>query len=142
MNLKNIFAPFRSAAYLLVLYCLLHTAGGMRATRSFGAEADAVFDQMKTVQFVFNGSPSTWYGFWFGFGIMFSVFLILSAVIAWQLNKVAPAAWSNVSVIAWALCLAHLVTAFLSWKYFFLAPALFGVAISSLTAYGAYRKAG
>jgi len=112
----------------------------MLAQKSLGPSADAVFDQMKAVRFVFNGANCTWYGFWFGFGITVSVFLLLSAVIAWQLDRVPASAWPAVSPMAWALVLSHAVNAFLAWKYFFLGPALFGVAITALLAYGTYRK--
>ena len=142
MGLMKYFTPFRSATYLLILYCVAHTAGGMLAQESLGPQADAVFALMKSVRFDFNGATSTWYGFWFGFGMMVSVFLLLLALIAWQLGEVPPTAWPAVSAIAWALAAAHAVTAVLSWKYFFLGPALFGVAISTLLAYGAYSLTG
>jgi hypothetical protein len=132
--------PFRIATYLLVLFCAAHTAGGMLAQESLGPSADAVFEQMKAVQFQFNGATCTWYGFWFGFGITVSVFLLLSAVIAWQLDKVPPNSWPAVSTIAWALVVSHAINAYLSWRYFFLGPVIFGVVITALMAYGAHRK--
>lgn len=138
--MKKYFTPFRIATYLLLLFCAGHTAGGMLAQESLGASADAVFEQMKTVRFVFNGASCTWYGFWFGFGITASVFLLLSAVIAWQLDKVPAASWPAVSFIAWALVVSQGVNAFLGWKYFFLGPAMFGVVITALMAYGIHRK--
>ncbi|RKH54244.1 hypothetical protein D7X55_10175 [Corallococcus sp. AB049A] len=140
MPLKRYFTPFRCATYLLLLYCAAHTAGGMLAQASLGAEADAVFAQMKSVSFDFNGAASTWYGFWFGFGMMVSVFLVLSAVIAWQLDNVPVDSWRAVSGMAWALAVAHAVTALLSWKYFFMGPTVFGIAITLLMAVGTYRK--
>lgn len=132
--------PFRIAAYLLVLFCAMHTVGGMMTQASLGANADAVFEQMKTTRFVFNGASCTWYGFWFGFGITASVFLFVSAIVAWQLDKVPATSWRAVSVIAWALVAAHVANAILGYAYFFLGPAIFGVAISGLMAYGAHRK--
>lgn len=136
----KLLTPFRIATYLLVLYGLAHTAGGMLAEDSLGPSADAVFAQMKAVTFDFNGSTSTWYGFWFGFGIMVSVFLAASAFIAWKLDAVPPDAWPVVSPIAWTLVVAHGVNAVLGWRYFFAGPALFGVAITTLLAVGAWRK--
>lgn len=134
------FTPFRIATYLLLLFCAAHTGGGMLSEKSLGFKADGVFALMKAVHFDFNGSDCTYYGFWFGFGITVSVFLLLSAVIAWQLDKVPASAWPAVSVIAWALVVSHAVNAFIGWKYFFLGPALFGIAITALMAYGAHRK--
>src|SRR4029453_6686834 len=99
-----------------------HTAGGMLAQKSLGPAADTVFAAMKVVHFDFNGSDFTWYGFWFGVGLTVSVFLLFSAVVAWQLDKVDRAQWPAVSVIAWALVVSHVASTVLSFKYFFVGP--------------------
>jgi hypothetical protein len=132
--------PYRIATYLLVLFFLGHTAGGMLAQKSLGPESDAVFAAMKSVRFVFNGATCTWYGFWFGFGLTVSAFLLLSAVISWQLDRIAPASWPVVSVIAWALFASHVFNTVLAWAYFFAGPGVFGIAISLLMAIGALQK--
>lgn len=133
--------PFKIAAGLLVLYGFLHTAGGMLSQESMGPDADRVFEQMKAVHFNFNGADATWYGFWFGFGIMVSAFLFMSAVMAWKLEGVTREAWPQVSLVAWSLFATHVVCAALSFRYFFVGPGVFGVLISALLAFGAVRKA-
>jgi hypothetical protein len=132
--------PFRLATYLLALYAAAHTLGGMLSGQSFGPASDAVVASMKAVSFDFNGSSSTWYGFWFGFGLMVSIFLFFSAVTAWQLEKVGPESWPAVSVVAWALVASHVCNAFLSFTYFFAAPGTFATMISILLAVGTVRK--
>lgn len=133
-------SPFRLASYLLVLFCVGHTAGGMLGQKSFGPASDAVFAAMKSVHFDFNGADSTWYGFWFGFGITISAYIVFSAVVAWQLDRVPPEHWAHVSAIAWALAAMQLTSALLSFKYFFLGPALLGLVITALLAFGAVKK--
>ena len=133
-------SPFRIATYLLVLFFLGHTGGGMLAQKSLGPAADTVFTAMKTVHFDFNGSDCTWYGFWFGFGLTVSVFLLLSAVISWQLDSVSREQWPAVSVIAWALVGSHVVNTALSFKYFFVGPGIFGTAVVGLMTAGSLRK--
>jgi len=132
--------PFRVASVLLVIFCALHTAGGMLAQKSLGADSDAVFEAMQRVHFRFNGADSTWYGFWLGFGLTTSLFLLLSAIIAWQLERVPASEWSRVSVIAWSLCVSHAVNTVLAWKYFFAGPGVFGILITLLIAAGAILK--
>jgi hypothetical protein len=132
--------PYRIATYLLVLFFAGHTGGGMLAQKSLGPASDAVFAAMKSVHFTFNGADSTWYGFWFGFGIMASVFLAFSAVVSWQLDKVAPANWPAVSLIAWALVVAQASNAVISWAYFFAGPGIFATLVTVLSAIGAARK--
>ncbi|HEY0841021.1 MAG TPA: hypothetical protein VGD74_12610 [Vulgatibacter sp.] len=136
----KVFSPYRIAAALLVVFCVMHTAGGMFSEPSFGAEADAVFASMKAVHFDFNGSDSTWHGFWFGFGLTSSVFMLFSALVAWKLDSVPRESWPAVAAIAWALVAAQAANAVLSWAYFFAGPGVFATAITLLVAVGAFRK--
>ena len=134
------FTPFRLATYLLLFFCLGHTAGGMLSQKSLGPASDAVFAQMKSVHFDFNGADCTWYGFWFGFGLCASVFLLLSAAVSWTLDRVPSSDWPATRPIAIALILAQAANTYLSFRYFFLGPALFGVLIVLLLALGTWRR--
>lgn len=131
---------FRSASVLLFVFCLMHTGGGMLAQKSLGPASDVVFEAMKRVHFSFNGADSTWYGFWFGFGLTTSIFLLLSAIVAWELERVPSELWPSLHVIAWALVLSHVSNTVLAWKYFFAGPGAFGILISLLLAVGTLRK--
>jgi hypothetical protein len=135
------FTPFRIAAYLTLLFCAGHTAGGMLAQKSLGPASDAVFAAMKSTHFEFNGADSTWYGFWFGFGLTVSVFLLLVAATALVLDRVTPDAWPQVRVIAWALVAAMAFNGIMAWRYFFAGPVVFSVVITALLVVGATRKA-
>ena len=132
--------PFRAASVLLVVFSVVHTAGGMLAQKSLGFASDAVFEAMKRVHFTFNGSDCTWYGFWFGFGLTATLFLLLSAVLAWQLESVPAELWPRVRVIAGALVAGQVANTVLSWKYFFAGPGVFGILISLLLVAGMVRK--
>jgi hypothetical protein len=132
--------PFRIAAYLLAVLFLGHTGGGMLAQKSLGPASDAVFATMKAVHFSFNGADATWYGFWFGFGLTVSAYVLFSVIVAWQLDKIGPDRWSSVSTIAWVFAATQFANAILSWKYFFLAPTLFSLGAAVLIALGAFKK--
>ncbi len=134
------FGAYRVASYLLLLFCVGHTAGGMFGRKSLGPAADAVFASMQSVHFAFNGGDCTWYGFWLGFGLTASLFLLLSAVAAFSLARVAPADWASVAPIAWALFAAHAVNAALAWAYFFPGAATLATVIAALLGIGALRK--
>lgn len=133
-------SPYRIAALILLIFCAGHTIGGMLLQRSLGVEADTVFASMKSVHFDFSGSTCTWYGFWFAFGLTASVFLTLSAIVAWELDKVRPESWQAVSVIAWALVTAHAANSILTWAYFFVAPGVMSTAATILLGVGAWQK--
>lgn len=132
--------PFRAAAVLLAVFCALHTWGGMLRQESLGAEADAVFAQMKEVPIHFGGAICTWYGFWFGFGLSNSIFLAFSALLAWQLGNVPRESWRDTRVMAWALVAAQSLQTILSARYFFAGPVIFGVLITALLTLGNWRK--
>ena len=132
--------PYRVAALLLVVFCTAHTIGGMLLQKPLGTEADAVFASMKSVKFNFKGAACTWYGFWFGFGLTESVFLILSAIIAWELDKVRPEIWQAVEIIAWALAAAHVANSVLTWMYFFAAAGVLSTVITIFLSVGAWQK--
>ncbi len=131
---------FRSASVLLFIFCVMHTAGGMLAQKSLGPASDTVFDAMKSVHFDFNGADSTWYGFWFGFGLTASIFLLLSSIVAWQFERVPNELWPSLQIISWAFVVSHAANTVLSWKYFFAGPGVFGIVITLLLTVGTLRK--
>ena len=131
---------FRSASVLLFIFCLMHTGGGMLAQKSLGPASDTVFDAMKRTHFSFNGADCTWYGFWFGFGLTASIFLLLSAIVAWELERIPNELWPSLKVIAWAFVFSHVANTVLAWEYFFAGPGVFGIVISLLLALGTARK--
>jgi hypothetical protein len=135
---KAWFSPFRVATYLLLVFCAGHTYGGMLSQKSLGPAADDVFKLMKTVHFDFNGSDVTWYGFWFAFGLMSSVFMLLSAAISWQLDRAES--WESVAFIGWAMVISHAVHTYFAWRYFFVGPGVFATAITVLLAIGCWRR--
>jgi len=135
------FTPFRIAAYLALLFCAGHTAGGMLMQKSLGPASDTVFAAMKATHFEFNGADCTWYGFWFGFGLTVSAFLVLVAVTALVLDRVTPDAWPQVQVIAWALIIAMAFNGVMAWRYFFAGPTVFSIVIVALLITGTVRKA-
>ena len=134
------FSLFRIAAYLTLLFCAAHTAGGMLAQKSLGPASDAVFAAMKSTHFDFNGADCTWYGFWFGFGLTVSAFLVLVAVTALVLDRVTPDAWPQVQPIAWTLIIAMAFNGGMAWRSFFAGPTVFSVVIVALLFTGTLRK--
>lgn len=132
--------PYKLAGGVLLLFCAAHTLGGMLGRQSLGAEADQVFAAMQAVRFDFQGAESTWYGFWFGFGLMLSVFLAFSALAAGCLDAVRPEHWPSVSALAWLLCASHVGIAALTWAYFFPLAGVFATAATVLLGVGALGK--
>jgi hypothetical protein len=137
--MKRFLNPLRIAAILLVLYTIGHTAGALLSTPRFGFQSDAVLGAMKSVHFQANGSDSTWYGFYLGFGAVDSIYFLLSAFIAWHIGGLDLREQQASAPIIWALFVSHLMSTIVVFRYFFLAPMLFSAAITALLGYQCLR---
>src|SRR3954470_10160461 len=104
----------------------------MLLQKSLGPASDVVFGAMKSTHFQFNGADCTWYGFWFGFGLTVSAFLVLVAVTALVLDRVTREAWPQVQTLAWTLIIAMAFNGVIAWRYFFAGPTVFSVLIVAL----------
>ena len=116
---------YRTAAVLLLLYCILHSYGALIATPDFGAQSDAVIRAMRSVHFTVQEFWNTWYGFYLGFGWFASIFFALSAVELWIIGGIDRAQQQLYRSICWTLAIAHAVGVGLCIRYFFAAPLLF-----------------
>jgi hypothetical protein len=130
---------YRIAAVLLVVFCATHTFGGMLSRTSRGSAADDVMAVMKSVHFTFMGADCTYYGFWLGFGLMVSAFLLFAALVAWQLGGTTADEHARLAPVAWGLVASLAVTAVLSWAYFFPGPGALSTVITTLLAVGCLR---
>ncbi len=132
---------YRIAALLLLVMSIGHTTGEMLAVKSYGPQADAVFASMKSVHFDFFGTSRSYYDFWFSLGLVTSLFLLLSAVVAWQLARASEPQWAVLAPIAWALFGSHVCNAILSWTYSHKGAGLITSTIAVLLGVGALQKA-
>lgn len=108
---------YRIAAVLLVLFAAGHTVGFLRFTPPT-AEGIAVRDAMDAVRFDIKGKSFTYGGFYRGFGLFVTAYVLFSAFIAWHLGGLAAAGPSAIGVLGWAFFLVQLATLALSWIYF------------------------
>lgn len=119
----------RIAAILTLIHFASHTFGGM-----LGAPKPAqipVLEVMKSHHFDVMGSSRSYWDFYFGFGMFVSVNLLIQAVLFWQLATFAKTGWSQIRPIVLLFSLGYLVFALLSWKYFFVGPLVFEIAIAA-----------
>lgn len=122
--------PLRVATYLLILYAFVHTAGALFNTPSFSPDADAVLASMRSVRFPVQGVERTWFNFWFGFGLIDSVFFVASAAIAWFLGGRPLAERRALRPIAWILFLGYAGSIVIILREFFLGPLIFSALIT------------
>jgi len=119
----------RIAAVITLLYFAGHTAG-MPWTPYTSPEAVPVLEAMKNQSFEANGFKGTYWDFYFGFGVIISAFLLVEAVVLWQVGSLAKIDANRVRPIIASFLVAYIVNAALAWKYFFAVPAVMAALIA------------
>ena len=120
---------YRTASVLLLLFAAGHTFGFLKFQPPT-PEAVAVRDAMNSVHFQVGRSELSFGGFYVGFGLILTAYMIFSAILAWHLGGLAASNPQAIGALGWAFFAFELASLALSWIYFSAAP----VALSALVA--------
>lgn len=112
----------RIAAVLTFIHAVLHTVGGLFSPPEHGSDEVNVLNTMKSFQFDFMGSMRSYWDFYIGFGLNVTLFLLLEAVLLWQLASLAKSDPAKARPFMLTLFFAFVAMMILSWRYFFVAP--------------------
>jgi hypothetical protein len=107
---------YRIASVLLILFAAGHTIGFLKF-KPPTAEGLAVRDAMNQVHFV-RGKNYSYGGFYVGFGLFNSVYLLFSALLAWHLGSLPARNPQAIGPVSWAFCLVMVASLVLCWAYF------------------------
>ena len=129
---------YRISAVLILLFDLGHSAGFPWSDPSWRVDTTA----MRSSHFQVLGFSRTYWDFYVGFGLDVSVFLLLAAVLAWQLGGLPAQTLPLMRGTAWVLVLCFAAISVLSWMYFFTIPLVFSIVITVCLAAAAWRSAG
>jgi hypothetical protein len=121
---------YRVAAVLFLLFAAGHTAG-LLTFRPTAPDAIAVLDGMNRVHFDFGGTSGSWMGFYTGFGLFVSVYLLFSALLAWRLGNAGEGEANMARTVGWMLCAVQLVNVGLCLRYFGPVQAAFAAACAA-----------
>ena len=119
----------RVASMLTLIFCAGHTYGTLGSS-SADPEQAAVFMAMQAYPFDIMGAKRTHWQFYRGFSLLFSVTLLLLAVLLWQLARLSKSDPAAAKPLIASLFLAYLGFTILSGAYFFIAPAAFSAAVA------------
>ena len=120
---------YRTAAVLLLLFTVGHTAGfSQPPDPQWGA--DALVGSMHALHFNVMGFNRSYWDFFTAAGFSVAVFYVFAAILAWQLGGLAPANLARLRITAWAFALAFAAITALSCKYLFLIPIVFSSLIT------------
>ena len=119
---------YRIAAVLILLFDIGHTVGFLQHDPEW--KVDSLIGSMKSIHFDIQGFSRSYWDFFVGFGLFVTVFLLLAAVVAWQLGRLDAETLTRVRGIGWSLALCFVVLMFLSFGYFFILPLIFSILIT------------
>jgi len=114
----------RIASVVTFIHCLLHTVAGVFGSPKHGAEEFAVIEAMQSHHFDVMGSMRSYWDFHFGYGLFVTIGLLTQAVLFWQLAAFAKtnSVWTKPIVALFFF--SFIGMAIISWRYFFLGPAV------------------
>jgi hypothetical protein len=119
---------YRIAAVLLLLFAVGHTLGFSQSDPAWGI--DALLSGMRSIHFDVQGFNRTYWDLFVAAGYSVGVFYLFAAVLAWQLGGLPPATLAHLRGAAWAFALSFAAITALSWKYLFVIPIGFSLAIT------------
>jgi hypothetical protein len=127
--------PFRICAVVLVLFAVLHTFGflGYKPT---SAEGVAVKAAMDGVRFPFGNTARTYGDLYRGFGFSVTAYLLLAALVAWQLPALLATSRESFRALAIGLLGAQTAAVVLSFIFFAMPQAIFSLAVVACVVWG------
>lgn len=120
----------RTAAVLALIQGLAHGMLHIRYVPNHGPLEQALVANMREASFSFGSFQRTYWGFYFGYGLMVVVTCLVQAVALWLLAGLAKSWPKKVAPMIGLYCVAYVVHAVLAWHYFFAKPVVFDVLIA------------
>jgi hypothetical protein len=120
----------RIASVLTLIHCAGHTVGGVFGKPSNGAEEIAVIETMKSHVFNVMGSMRTYWDFFFGYGMIGSINMLIQGILFWMLASYVKANPGAVRMAAALFCINFVGTSIIAFRYFFVAPGVMEVLIA------------
>jgi hypothetical protein len=124
----------RIASVLAIIHAILHTIGGVLSKPNNGAPEIAIIEAMKSRSFNVMGSMRTYWDFFYGYGWLVGLALLVEGILFWQLATIAKTNAAPIRQIIMLFCLNFIVTTVIAWKYFFIAPAVTEILIAAFLA--------
>lgn len=131
-------AVLRFAAILALIQGIAHGALHVRYVPKHGPLEEALVASMKTESFVFAGFSRTYWGFYFGYGLMVVVTCLVQAAVLWFLARLARSRPREVTPLIGMYGVAYALHAVLAWHYFFAKPVVFDILITAALGIAAY----
>src|SRR5262245_18238724 len=122
----------RIASVITLLFTAGHTLGGRKLWSPQG-ETD-VLNAMRTVRYEVFGVSRTYLDFYLGFGFSLSVFMLMQAILLWQLAGIARTEPLRVRPLIAVIALASLGGTLITWRFLFPVPTAFSAVLTVILA--------
>jgi len=119
---------YRIGAVLLLLFAVSHTLGFRVTDPTWGI--DALVSSMRSIHFDMQGFNRTYWDFFVGAGFTVGVLYLFAAILAWQLAGLPVATLALMRGTTWAFALSFAAITVVSWRYLFIIPVAFSIAIT------------
>jgi heme O synthase-like polyprenyltransferase len=128
-SMLNAALLLRIASVVSLFFAAGHTLGGLKSSWSPIGETD-VLATMRTFRFDVEGVNRSYLEFYRGFGFLLTVYLVLQAVLLWQLAGLAKANPNQAQVFVWTFFVASIAIGVLTWKFLFPIPVYFDAVVT------------
>ena len=130
---------YRIAAVLLLIFALGHILAFRQADPKWGVEA--LLESMRSIHFNVQGFDRTYWDLFEAGGFSVAVFYVFAAILAWQLGGLPATTLALMRGTAWAFVLCFAALTVVTWKYLFITPIAFSIAITLCLAAAAWLAA-
>ena len=127
---------YRVTAVLLLLFAAAHGFGFTQHDPSWGA--DTLVASMQSLHFNVQGFDRSYWDFYLAGGYSTDVFVLFSALLAWQLGGLPAETLNRLRVITWAFALCFAAVTVVAFTYLFLPPIAFSAVMTLGLALGAW----
>jgi hypothetical protein len=123
----------RIASVLTLVFCVLHTVGGVLSKPAPGVQTFVV-QTMKANPFNVMGHMRTFWDFNLGYGLLISVTLFVHSLLFWQLGVLVKTDGMRLRPLLALLCLEFAAQAPIASRYFFIGPCITSALIAACLA--------
>jgi hypothetical protein len=127
---------YRIAAVCLLLFAIGHTLGFRQSDPNWGV--DALLASMRSIHFDVMGTSRTYWDLFLAAGFSVGVFYLFAAALAWQMAGLPAETLARMRGTTWAFALCFAAITLVSWKYLFILPIAFSIAITVCLLAGAW----
>jgi hypothetical protein len=132
--IRNASLPLRISSVISLFFAVAHTLGGVQQSWSPNGET-AVLASMRTFRFDVMGVSRSYLEFYRGFGFLLAIYLVLQAVLLWQLGTLARADSALARPLIRSFFVASLPIGVVSWAFLFPMPVYFDAALTACLAW-------